>query len=284
MADALSQTRKLRRRIFGASAAGAALAALTPPIPARAQSTGGESILAKVLRTRTLTVGTISGNPPWEITKPNGELDGYDIAIAKTIAHDLGANVKFIQTSGAGRIPILQTRKADIVVAELDYTPARAQVIAYTRAYANPASQFIVLAASPYKTVESLNDPAVTLGYALGGDEANLWPLILPKAKLKAFTTVADAEEALLAERITATGESTILNIDLMKTHPGKLRVLNPPYFTAITGIGLPYGDFDWWLWLDRWVDNFNFSGANQALWQHYVGGGSPLLAAAVPQ
>ena len=58
------------------------------------------------------------------------------------------------------------------------------------------------------------------------------------------------------ARRVTATGESTILNIDLMKTYPGKLRVLNPPYFTAITAIGLPYGDFDWWLWLDRWVDN----------------------------
>ncbi len=285
MTESISRSYESRRRILGAGVAGAALAA-TIPSAAEAATAGasGGSILAKVLRAGTLTVGTISGNPPWEITKPDGELDGYDIAIAKAIADDLGVKVKFIQTSGAGRIPVLQARKADIVVAELDYTPARAQVVAYTRAYANPASQFIVLADSPYQTVESLNEPNVTLGYALGGDEANLWPHILPKAKLKAFTTVADAEQALLARRVTATGESTILNIDLMKTHPGKLRVLNPPYFTAITAIGLPYGDFDWWLWLDRWVDNFNFTGANQALWTRYVGGGSPLLAGAVSQ
>ncbi|MGH6676399.1 MAG: substrate-binding periplasmic protein [Xanthobacteraceae bacterium] len=271
-----------RRNLLGAGLAGAGLVAAIPS-GARAAPAERESILAKVLRTRILTVGTISGNPPWEITKPSGELDGYDIAIARAIGTDLGAKVQFIQTSGAGRIPILQTRKADIVVAELDYTPARAEVVAYTRAYANPASQFIVRADAPYKTVASLNESNVTLGYALGGDEANIWPPMLPKARLKAFTTVADAEQALLAGEVTATGESTILNIDLMKTHPGKLRVLDPPYFTAITAIGLPYGDFDWWLWLDRWVDNFNFTGANQALWVRYVGGGSPLLRGSYP-
>jgi hypothetical protein len=58
-----------------------------------------------------------------------------------------------------------------------------------------------------------------------------------------------------------------------MKAHPGQLRVIDPPYDTAITGIGLPQGDFRWWLWLDRWVDNFNFTGANEAIWVKYVGG-----------
>ena len=237
-----------------------------------------EGILQKVLRTHVLTVGTISGNPPWEFTTPDGELDGYDIAIAKAIAADLGAKVEFVQTSGAGRIPALQTHKVDLVLAELDYNPSRAQTVAYTRAYANPASQFLVNASAPYQTVESLNDPNVILAYALGADEANIWPKILPKAKLQAFTTVADAEQALLSGQVTATGEPTEVNIALMKGHPGKLRVIDPPYDIAITGIGLPYGDFDWWLWLDRWVDNFNFTGANQALWTKYAGGGSPLL------
>ncbi|MBV9785048.1 MAG: transporter substrate-binding domain-containing protein, partial [Acidisphaera sp.] len=61
-----------------------------------------ESILQKVLRTHVLTVGTISGNPPWEFTTPDGQLDGYDVGIAKAIAADLGAKLEFVQTSGAG--------------------------------------------------------------------------------------------------------------------------------------------------------------------------------------
>jgi polar amino acid transport system substrate-binding protein len=267
------KTRSWCRDLLACGAAAAAILLLTSP--AMAQT---ESILQKVLRTHVLTVGTISGNPPWEFTTPDGQLDGYDIGIAKAIAEDLGAKVEFVQTSGAGRIPALQTHKVDLVLAELDYTPLRAQTVAYTRAYSNPASQFIVRADSPYQTIESLNDPNVTLGYALGGDEANIYPKLLPKAKLKAFTTVADDEQALVSGEVTATGEPTVLNIQMMKAHPGLLRVINPPYDTAITGIGLPQGDFVWWLWLDRWVDNFTFTGANQAMWVKYVGGGSPLV------
>jgi ABC-type amino acid transport substrate-binding protein len=230
---------------------------------ARAQT---DETLQKILRTHQLVVGTIGNNPPWEFTKPDGELDGYDIAIAKAIAADLGAKVTFVQMSGAARIPALQTHKVDLVVAELDYNPQRAETIAYTRAYANPT------------TLESLNDPNVTIGYALGGDEATILPKLLPKARLKAFTTTADAVQALLSGEVTATGEPTVVDIPLMKSHPGALRMVEPPYSTAITGIGLSAGDFAWWLWMDRWVDSFNFSGANQRLWVDYVGGGSPLV------
>jgi len=235
-----------------------------------------QGILQKILSTHVLTVGTISGNPPWEFVKPDGSLDGYDIAIAKMIAHDLGAKVEFTQTSGAGRIPLLQTRKVDVVVAELDYSPERAQTVAYTRAYCTPGAQFMVLASSRFQKIEDLNSPDVTLGYALGGDEAKIWPTVVPKAKMQAFTSVADALQALASRRIDATGEPALVNALEMKKRPGVFRVINPSYFKPITGLAVPYGEFDWWLWLDRWVDHFNFSGENQKLWLQYMGAGSP--------
>lgn len=236
----------------------------------------GQGTLEKVLSSHVLTVGTISGNPPWEFVKPNGELDGYDIAIAKLIAHDLGAKVNFVQTSGAGRIPALQTHKVDIVMAELDYSPVRAQIVAYTRPYATPGLYFTVLSSSPYHTLEDINKPSVTLGYALGGDEAQIWPTVVSKAKLQAFTTVADALEAVRSRRIAATGEASFFVAQLNAKFPGQFRLINPPYIRAINGIALAHGDFDWWLWLDRWVYNFVASGEDQKLWSQYMGGGSP--------
>jgi polar amino acid transport system substrate-binding protein len=236
----------------------------------------GQGTLQKVLSTHVLTVGTISGNPPWEYVQPNGELDGYDIAIAKLIAHDLGATANFVQTSGAGRIPALQTHKVDIVMAELDYSPARAQIVAYTQPYATPGLYFTVLSSSPYHTVEDLNNPSVTLGYALGGDEAQIWPTVVPKAKLQGLTTVADALEAVRTHKIAATGEASFFVAQLNQKSPGMYRIVNPPYIRAINGIALAQGDFTWWLWLDRWVYNFVFSGQDQKLWSQYMGGGSP--------
>jgi polar amino acid transport system substrate-binding protein len=245
-----------------------------PPSAVRAQ---GQDTLHKVLSSHMLTVGTISGNPPWEFVKPDGELDGYDIAIAKLVAHDLGAKVNFVQTSGAGRIPALQTHKVDLVLAELDYSPARAQIVAYTQPYARPGLYFTVLSSSRYKTVSDLNQGGITLGYALGGDEAQIWPTVVPNAKLQAFTTVADALEAVRSGRIAATGEASFFVAQLNKKYPGQFRIVNPPYISAINGIAVAQGDFDWWLWLDRWVYNFVFSGADQKLWNQYMGGGSPL-------
>ena len=235
-----------------------------------------QGTLQKVLASHVLTVGTISGNPPWEFVQPNGELDGYDIAIAKLIAHDLGAKITFVQTSGAGRIPALQTHKVDIVMAELDYSPVRAQIVAYTRPYATPGLYFTVLSSSPYHTLDDLNKPTVSLGYALGGDEAQIWPTVVPNAKLQGFTTVADALEAVRSQKVAATGEASFFVAQLNAKNPGQFRTINPPYIRAINGVALAHGDFDWWLWLDRWVDNFVFTGEDQKLWSKYMGGGSP--------
>src|SRR2546427_13021802 len=64
-----------------------------------------QSILQKVLTTHTLTVAVLAGNPPWSFTKPDGELDGYEIAMAKMLAKRLGAKAEVVQTNRAGRIP-----------------------------------------------------------------------------------------------------------------------------------------------------------------------------------
>lgn len=177
----------------------------------------GQDTLRRVLSSHVLRVGTISGNPPWEFARPDGQLDGYDIAIAKVVARDLGAKVAFVQTSGAGRIPALQTHKVDLVLAELDYSPARAQIVAYTRPYATPGLYFTVLSSSRYQTVGDLDQAGVTLGYALGGDEAQIWPAVVPRAKLQAFTTVADALEAVRSGRVAATGEADFFVAQLNK-------------------------------------------------------------------
>jgi ABC-type amino acid transport substrate-binding protein len=235
-----------------------------------------QSILQKVLTTHTLTVAVLAGNPPWSFTKPDGELDGYEIAMAKVLAKGLGAKVEFIQTNGAGRIPAVQTHKADIGISDLNYSPERAQAIAYTAPYASTGNHLRVLASSPYKTVESLNSPNVNVGYSLGALEEKLLPALLPKAKFKAFTTESDVVEALVAHRIDAAGSETLSVALQMKERPGVFRMLDPSYFQGRVGIVVPYGDFDWWLYLNTWVERFNQTGDNQKLWLQYMKAGSP--------
>ncbi|MGH6860430.1 MAG: transporter substrate-binding domain-containing protein [Phyllobacterium sp.] len=73
---------------------------------------------------------------------PSGMLDsamkptGSDVETAQLLAKDWGLELEFVQTTGATRIPNLQTGKADIAISTLSVTPQRAEVIDFSKAYA----------------------------------------------------------------------------------------------------------------------------------------------------
>ncbi|WP_127753286.1 transporter substrate-binding domain-containing protein [Devosia sp. 1566] len=73
---------------------------------------------------------------------PSGMLDGAmtpigsDVETAQLLAADWGLELEIISTTGATRIPNLQTNKADIVISTLSVTDQRKEVIDFSRPYA----------------------------------------------------------------------------------------------------------------------------------------------------
>ena len=61
---------------------------------------------------------------------------GSDVETGKLLAKDLGVEFELVSTTGASRIPSLQTGKADVVISTLSVTPERAKVIDFSPAYA----------------------------------------------------------------------------------------------------------------------------------------------------
>ncbi|TIL55440.1 MAG: transporter substrate-binding domain-containing protein [Mesorhizobium sp.] len=74
-----------------AAAASVAVACLTFSSAAHAGA-----VLDRVLATKTLTVATSIGWPPSSFMNDKGELDGFDVEVAKGIAKQLGVDVKFV--------------------------------------------------------------------------------------------------------------------------------------------------------------------------------------------
>lgn len=73
---------------------------------------------------------------------PSGMIDGAmkptgsDVETAELLAKDWGLQLEFVQTTGATRIPNVQTNKADIIISTLSVTPERAKVIDFSKPYA----------------------------------------------------------------------------------------------------------------------------------------------------
>lgn len=99
-----------------------------------------------------MKVATFDANPPFgSIDAKTHEIVGYDVDFAKALAKSLGVKLELVATNPANRIPLLQSGKADLIVADITITPERAQVIDFSTPYFVTGQQFLVPAKSPDK-------------------------------------------------------------------------------------------------------------------------------------
>src|SRR6266446_10700548 len=97
-----------------------------------------ESLLRTVLTRGKLIVGTGSTKPPWHFEDDKGQLTGMDIAMARILSKGLFDDVnkvEFVKQDPAARIPNITTGKVDVVIQFMTVSPARAQLVAFSRPY-----------------------------------------------------------------------------------------------------------------------------------------------------
>lgn len=129
--------------------ASAALAAVSVAIlaggPARAD------LLDDIMKAKKIRIATDLAIPPSGMVDGQMKPTGSDVETAQLLAKDWGLELEFVQTTGATRIPNVQTGKADVIVSTLSVTPERAKVIDFTKAYAALQSVVGCLKSLPVK-------------------------------------------------------------------------------------------------------------------------------------
>jgi len=70
--------------------------------------------------------------PPFGLTDKNGKPSGFDVDVANQLADYLGVKANIFEVSADGRIPALQSGKADLVSFTLTVTPERQQQIDFS--------------------------------------------------------------------------------------------------------------------------------------------------------
>lgn len=93
-------------------------------------------VLDNVMKAKKIRIATDFSIPPSGMLDKDLKPTGSDVETAQLLAKDWGLDIEFVQTTGATRIPNLNTDKADIVVSTLSVTPERQKVIEFTKPYA----------------------------------------------------------------------------------------------------------------------------------------------------
>jgi polar amino acid transport system substrate-binding protein len=120
-------------------------------------------LLDDIMKAKKIRVATDVAIPPSGMIDANMKPVGSDVETAQLLAKDWGLELEFIQTTGATRIPNVQTGKADVIISTLSVTPERAKVIDFTKAYAGLQSVVGGLKSLPIKDWPDLKGKTITV-------------------------------------------------------------------------------------------------------------------------
>lgn len=93
-------------------------------------------VLDEIMKTKTIRISTDMAIPPAGMMDSNMQPIGSDVETAKLLAQDWGLKIEWVPTTGATRIPNVNTGKADVIISTLSVTPDRAKVIDFSKPYA----------------------------------------------------------------------------------------------------------------------------------------------------
>jgi polar amino acid transport system substrate-binding protein len=266
----------------GIRAAIAALVATTALVLAGCTSSGQagptqNSTLTKVLNSKKLTIGVFADAPPYGVMNSSGEYQGFDIDKARALADSLGADVQFVSTINASRIPMLETGKADVIIAALTNLDERAQVVALTRPYASEGQLVVVPADSPIQGYDDL--AGRTVAATRGSVPATILETEFPQAKPSLFEAVADSIQALRSGKVDALMESTAVVAEIRASQKDAVRVLDaPPLAPSFVSFGVKMGDQLWLNYLNNFILNYNISKAANESYNKWLGMDVPEL------
>jgi ABC-type amino acid transport substrate-binding protein len=237
---------------------------------AQAAETG---ILQEVLRRGTVRIAVNTGNEPRQFVDEKGELQGYDIDIANHMAKQLGVTAEFIRTDVAGRVAMLQSRKADVTIATFTPNLERLKTVGFTDPYTTDV--LTLMTRADRKELGSLKDfdkPEVKIALGRGSTAAKALAKYIPKATIVEFPGLADIISAIDAGQVDATCSNDGLVNWTVKKSGGKYRAAAELGAPEDDSIGLPQGDFVWWMWLNHFVHEINEDGTNYTLWHKWFG------------
>ncbi len=90
-----------------------------------------------------IRVGVEGAYPPFSFVKPDGDLDGFDIEMARAIVDAAGADIIMVTQDWDGMIPALLAKKYDCILASMSITEERKKKVAFTNKYYKAPAKFV---------------------------------------------------------------------------------------------------------------------------------------------
>jgi lysine-arginine-ornithine-binding protein len=206
---------------------------------------------------RHVRIGTEGAYPPFNYIDSNGNLQGFDVDIAKALCKAAKFDCDFVVQDWDGIIPALLAKKYDAIVASMSITAERKKVVAFTHKYYQTPARFIKADSLKLEIPKDVKKADKLLaGKTVGVQRATIHENFLrdnfPDVTIKVYATQDEANLDLVNGRVDLVlADSVVLQEGFLKTDQGKgfgfvgPNYTDPKWFGEGAGIAVRKEDND---------------------------------------
>jgi len=195
-------------------------------------------------------IGTEGAYPPFNMVNKSGEVEGFDIDIAKALCKEMGMEPVFVVQDWDGLIPGLVAKKFDCIIASMSITDERKQKVDFTNKYYLTPARFVAKKGAGFTiSKEGLKGKSVGVQRATI-HENFVRDMLGDSVDIKAYATQDEANMDLVAGRVDLViADATVLLGGFINTDAGKgYEFIGPGYtdkkwFGDGIGIAIRKGD-----------------------------------------
>lgn len=148
-----------------------------------------------------LRIATEGAYPPFNFVDASGELQGFDVEIARALCAEMEIECEITAQAWDGIIPGLNAGRYDAIVASMSITPARLEAVNFTQPYYQAGAVLV----APVDA-DIMPDPEAMAGQVIGVQRAstyaNLIDQLFPEASVRLYDTVENHNLDLIAGRL----------------------------------------------------------------------------------
>ena len=196
-----------------------------------------------------LTVATSPDFAPYEFYAISEDgtptLAGFDMALAQYIADYIGLELEVIPMDFDGVLTELATKTVDLGMAGLSPDPKRADAMDFSDLYYKGGQSFVCVKgnADQFTSLEDTNNPEYSIGAQTGSIQMDLANENSPDADIIALPKVTDLISELLAGKLDGAYIETDVAKSYQKNYPELEIVLDVPYDSEGSAIGVSKGN-----------------------------------------
>jgi len=216
---------------------GLALAGVAAISLAAAGAASANGLLDTVKQRGSLIVGLEGTYPPFNyVDAKTGQLDGFDVDVAKLVASKLGVKAQFVKTEWSAILAGLSSGKFDVIINQVGITPERKKTFDFSVPYVASSPQLILRRNddSNYKSFADLK------GKKLGVSQGSNYEA-LAKAQegveVKSYPGAPEYLSDLVNRRVDAALNDQLMTAYLVKTSNIPIKggaIVGEPKFNGI--------------------------------------------------